>query len=126
MKGSHLVSMAGAALAALTIAAAPAWAQEEAAAATSGIDSGDTAWMLMSTILVLFMIVPGLALFYGGLVRAKNILSVLMQCTMITAVVIVVWVLWGYSFAFGGSESAYFGGVGAGGQEALVHAAEAD
>lgn len=117
MKPSHLVSMAGAAfaapiLAALTIAAAPAWAQEEAAAATSGIDSGDTAWMLMSTILVLFMILPGLALFYGGLVRAKNILSVLMQTTMITAVVIVVWVLWGYSFAFGGSDSAYFGGFG--------------
>ncbi|SFI52906.1 ammonium transporter [Aerobium aerolatum] len=112
MKGSHLVSMAGAAFAALTIAAAPAWAQEEAAAATSGIDSGDTAWMLMSTILVLFMILPGLALFYGGLVRAKNILSVLMQTTMITAVVIVVWVLWGYSFAFGGSDSAYFGGFG--------------
>ena len=117
MKGSHLVSMVRAALAApilaaLTIAAAPAWAQEEAAAATSGIDSGDTAWMLMSTILVLFMILPGLALFYGGLVRAKNILSVLMQTTMITAVVIVVWVLWGYSFAFGGSDSAYFGGFG--------------
>ena len=66
----------------------------------------------MSTILVLFMILPGLALFYGGLVRAKNILSVLMQTTMITAVVIVVWVLWGYSFAFGGSDSAYFGGFG--------------
>lgn len=117
MKPSHLVSMVRAALAApilaaLTIAAAPAWAQEEAAPAPSGIDSGDTAWMLMSTILVLFMILPGLALFYGGLVRAKNILSVLMQTTMITAVVIVVWVLWGYSFAFGGSDSAYFGGFG--------------
>lgn len=111
MKGLHLVSMAGAGFAALSIAAAPAWAQEEAAA-ISGINSGDTAWMLMSTILVLFMIVPGLALFYGGLVRAKNILSVLMQCTMITAVVIVVWVLWGYSFAFGGSDSAWFGGFG--------------
>jgi Amt family ammonium transporter len=68
--------------------------------------------MLVSTILVLFMILPGLALFYGGLVRAKNVLSVLMQCTMITATVIVVWVLWGYSFAFGGSESAWFGGFG--------------
>ncbi len=78
----------------------------------SAINSGDTAWMLVSTILVLFMIIPGLALFYGGLVRAKNMLSVLMQCTMITAVVIVVWVVWGYSFAFGGSESAYFGGFG--------------
>ena len=78
--------------------------------AASAINSGDTAWMLVSTILVLFMILPGLALFYGGLVRSRNVLSVLMQCTMITAVVIVVWVLWGYSFAFGGSESAFFGG----------------
>ena len=112
MKPSHLVSMAALTVAALTIAAAPAWAQEEEAALPSGIDSGDTAWMLMSTILVLFMILPGLALFYGGLVRAQNILSVLMQTTMITAVVILVWVLWGYSFAFGGSDSAYFGGFG--------------
>ena len=88
-------------------AAAPA---AEAAAAAPVMDKGDTAWMLVSTILVLFMILPGLALFYGGLVRAKNMLSVLMQCTVITATVIVVWVLWGYSFAFGGSTSAFFGG----------------
>jgi Amt family ammonium transporter len=94
---------------ALTLAAFPALAQD-AAAPASAINSGDTAFMLVSTILVLFMILPGLALFYGGLVRAKNVLSVLMQCTMITAAVIVVWVVWGYSFAFGGSESAYFGG----------------
>jgi Amt family ammonium transporter len=58
------------------------------------------------------MALPGLALFYGGLVRSKNILSILMQCTMITAVVIVVWVLWGYSFAFGGGTSPYWGGLG--------------
>jgi Amt family ammonium transporter len=95
--------------------ALPAFAQEaapEAAEAVAAIDTGDTAWMLVSTVLVLFMILPGLALFYGGLVRAKNVLSVLMQCTMIVAVVAVVWVLWGYSFAFGGSESPYFGGFG--------------
>ncbi|PWJ74848.1 ammonium transporter [Pseudaminobacter salicylatoxidans] len=96
----------------------PALAQEtapEAApadAAAPALNSGDTAWMLVSTALVLFMILPGLALFYGGLVRAKNILSVLMQCTMITAVVIVVWVLWGYSFAFGGGQSPFWGGFG--------------
>ncbi|TKT82919.1 ammonium transporter [Aquamicrobium sp. LC103] len=96
-----------------TLAAFAQEAAEEAPeAAASALDTGDTAWMLVSTILVLFMILPGLALFYGGLVRAKNILSVLMQCTMITAVVIVVWVLWGYSFAFGGSESAFWGGFG--------------
>jgi len=102
------------ALAALGTVAA--FAQEAAPAApaepVSAINSGDTAWMLVSTILVLFMILPGLALFYGGLVRAKNVLSVLMQCTMITATVIVVWVVWGYSFAFGGSESPYWGGLG--------------
>ena len=82
------------------------------AVAAAAINSGDTAWMLVSTILVLFMILPGLALFYGGLVRSRNVLSVLMQCTMITAAVIVVWVLWGYSFAFGGSDSPFFGGFG--------------
>src|SRR5690606_30513394 len=64
------------------------------------------------TVLVLFMLLPGLALFYGGLVRARNVLSVLMQCTMIFAVVCVVWVLWGYSIAFGGSDSPYWGGFG--------------
>ena len=87
-------------------------AADAAAPVVATIDKGDVAWMLVSTILVLFMILPGLALFYGGLVRAKNMLSVLMQCTMITAVVIVIWVLYGYSFAFGGSTSAYWGGLG--------------
>jgi len=98
------------------LGSAAAFAQEAAteapAEAVSAINSGDTAWMLVATILVLFMILPGLALFYGGLVRSKNVLSVLMQCTMVTAAVIVVWVLWGYSFAFGGSESPYWGGLG--------------
>jgi Amt family ammonium transporter len=64
------------------------------------LNSGDTAWMLTSTALVLLMTIPGLALFYGGLVRAKNVLSVLMQCLTITALVSVVWVLYGYSMAF--------------------------
>lgn len=75
-------------------------------------DKGDTAFMMLATILVLLMIIPGLALFYGGLVRAKNMLSVLMQCTMIAAVVMIIWVVYGYSFAFGGSTSAFFGGFG--------------
>jgi ammonium transporter, Amt family len=84
----------------------------EAAEAAAGVmDKGDVAWMLVSTVLVLFMILPGLALFYGGLVRAKNMLSVLMQCVMISAVVMIVYVLYGYSFAFGGSESAFWGGT---------------
>ncbi|MBL4767355.1 MAG: ammonium transporter [Rhodobacteraceae bacterium] len=76
------------------------------------MDKGDVAWMMISTILVLFMIVPGLALFYGGLVRSKNMLSVLMQCTIISALVMVIWVVYGYSFAFGGSTNPYWGGTG--------------
>ncbi|MCU9850166.1 ammonium transporter [Defluviimonas sp. WL0024] len=76
------------------------------------MDKGDVAWMMVSTLLVLFMILPGLALFYGGLVRSKNMLSVLMQCTMITALVMVIWVVYGYSFAFGGGTGPFFGGFG--------------
>ncbi len=100
------------ALAAFAQEAAPAAAPaaEAAAAVAPVMDKGDTAWMLVSTILVLFMILPGLALFYGGLVRSKNMLSVLMQCTVITATVIVIWVMWGYSFAFGGGTGPFFGG----------------
>jgi Amt family ammonium transporter len=60
----------------------------------------DTAWLLTATALVLFMTIPGLAIFYGGLVRSKNVLSVLMQCMAITALVTVLWVVYGYSFAF--------------------------
>ncbi|MBV6652046.1 MAG: ammonia channel protein, partial [Hoeflea sp.] len=92
---------------ALAAFAVPAFAQE----ATTTMDKGDTTFMLVSTILVLLMILPGLALFYGGLVRTKNMLSVLLQCTLITAMVMVIWVLYGYSFAFGGSESAFWGGT---------------
>ena len=104
---------------ALALAAGPALAQEATDAAPDAvvevvatINSGDTAWMLTSSLLVLFMILPGLALFYGGLVRSKNMLSVLMQCTMITAVVMIIYVLYGYSFSFGGSESKFWGGIG--------------
>jgi Amt family ammonium transporter len=73
---------------------------------------GNTAWMMIATILVLFMTVPGLALFYGGLVRTKNMLSVLMQVLMITAVIVIVWVVYGYSVAFGGGTNPYWGGLG--------------
>jgi Amt family ammonium transporter len=65
------------------------------------VDKGDTAWMLVSTIFVLMMTLPGLALFYGGLVRAKNMLSILSQVLGITAATILVWVAWGYAIAFG-------------------------
>ncbi|MDP2118991.1 MAG: ammonia channel protein, partial [Hoeflea sp.] len=98
------------AAAALAAFAVPALAQDAAAPAAT-IDKGDTAFMIASTILVLLMILPGLALFYGGLVRTKNMLSVLIQCTLITALVMVIWVLYGYSFAFGGSDSAFWGGT---------------
>ncbi len=64
------------------------------------IDTGDTAWILISTALVLFMTIPGLALFYGGLVRTKNVLSVLMQCLALTAMLSVLWLAFGYSLAF--------------------------
>lgn len=79
------------------------WAQE-AAASEAVLDSGDTAWILVSTALVLFMTIPGLALFYGGLVRTKNVLSVLMQCLSLTALMSVVWVVCGYSLAFESSS----------------------
>lgn len=71
-----------------------------AAQDTPTLNSGDTAWMIVATALVLFMTIPGLALFYGGLVRAKNVLSVLMQCFVITGLVTVLWVLYGYSMTF--------------------------
>ncbi|UVE17675.1 ammonium transporter [Pseudomonas sp. LS44] len=64
------------------------------------LNSGDTAWMLTATALVLFMTIPGLALFYGGMVRSKNILSVMMQCFAITGLISVLWVIYGYSIAF--------------------------
>lgn len=107
------------ALGASLLSSLPALAQEAAVEATEAIaeaapalDTGDTAWMLISTALVLFMILPGVALFYGGLVRTKNMLSILMQTTAITALCMVIYVTYGYSFAFGGSEGAYFGGFG--------------
>ena len=78
------------------------------------LDAANTAWMITASVLVLFMTLPGLALFYAGLVRAKNVLSVLMQCFAITCAVTLAWVVVGYSIAFGdgGSANAWFGGFG--------------
>jgi Amt family ammonium transporter len=83
------------------------------------LNAGDTAWLITATALVLFMTLPGLALFYGGLVRTKNVLSVLMQCFVIACAVSVIWVVYGYSLAFapggpavGGLSKALFAGVG--------------
>ncbi|TXH99640.1 MAG: ammonium transporter [Pseudorhodobacter sp.] len=97
-------------------AALPALAQdattELAEAAAPVMDKGDVSWMMMSSVLVLFMTLPGLALFYGGLVRSKNMLSILMQTTIIACLMMVVWVVYGYSVTFGGSTSAIWGGTG--------------
>lgn len=84
------------------------WAQ------SSQLDSGDTAWLLASTALVLFMTLPGLSLFYGGLVRSRNVLSVLMQCFAITCLVSVLWVVYAYSLTFsdGGSPQPFLGDLG--------------
>lgn len=86
----------------------PLLAQDEAV-----LNTGDTAWMLTATVLVLFMTIPGLALFYGGLVRSKNILSVLMQCFALVGIITVLWVLYGYSMAFsdGGGLNKFVGGL---------------
>ena len=85
-----------------------AWSQDAA------LDTGNTAWILTSTALVLFMTVPGLALFYGGLVRAQNVLSVLMQCFAVCCLAAVLWFVCVYSLAFGngGGLNAYVGGLG--------------
>ncbi|WP_428099032.1 ammonium transporter [Candidatus Rariloculus sp.] len=79
------------------------------ASAQDVLDSGDTAWMLTATALVLFMTIPGLSLFYGGMVRAKNALSVMMQCFAITCLMTVLWVLYVYSLAFGGDVGGVIG-----------------
>lgn len=111
--GSGAARHAFAALAALALATTSAHAADG-----STINSGDIAWLLTSTALVLFMMIPGLALFYAGLVRAKNILSILMQCFALTAVLSLVWLAVGYSLAFsdggsivGGFSKVFLSGV---------------
>ena len=88
------------------------------AARADSLDTGDTAWMLTATALVLLMTLPGVALFYGGLVRARNVLSVMMQCLAVAAVATVLWTAYGYSLSFGdggwftgGFDKAFFAGV---------------
>jgi Amt family ammonium transporter len=88
-------------------AAAPAEPAAEAVPAPE-VNKGDIAWMMVATILVIFMIIPGLALFYGGLVRAKNMLSVLMQVFSVFSLIVVLWAIYGYSLAFTGT-GAFFG-----------------
>jgi len=86
-------------------AALPAWAQDAAAAAPT-VNKGDTAWMMVSTILVLMMIVPGLALFYGGLTRTKNMLATMTQVGAVACLAMLIWVMWGYAEAFGDGGNA--------------------
>ena len=107
-----VAAVAAEAPAAAPAAAAPAAAPEAPAAAAAPapkIDSGDTAWMLTSTLLVILMTIPGLALFYGGLGRSKNMLSVLVQVFVIFSLISLLWAIYGYSLAFSG-EGKFFGG----------------
>src|SRR5262249_8861702 len=99
--------MMGVAVAAgvMLVRATQAWSAE------AKVDSGDTAWMLTSAALVLMMTAPGLALFYGGLVRSKNVLNLLMQSFIMIALISVQWVLWGYSLAFGPDHGHVLGGL---------------
>ncbi|HEX2840628.1 ammonium transporter [Hyphomicrobium sp.] len=112
MKSSLLTRATGVlgTAAALMFTALPAFAQDAAAAPTA--DKADTGFMFLATVIVLMMTVPGLALFYGGLVRTKNMLAVLMQVLAITCVVALIWVTYGYSMAFtnGGALNDYVGG----------------
>jgi Amt family ammonium transporter len=105
---THIRKIAGAAgLSALAFVALPAWAQDAAlqapaaAAPAATVNKGDTAWMMTSTVLVMMMILPGLALFYGGLTRAKNMLSTMTQIGAVACLAMLLWVMYGYSLAFG-------------------------
>ena len=116
MGGTLLRAAAGAALLVGSVAA-------RAQGAVSPIDSGDTAFLIVASALVLFMTLPGLALFYGGLVRAKNFLSILMQCFAISALVSLIWFAGGYSLAFA-PGTPWIGDLSAAGLNGL-HAARA-
>ena len=101
----RLLMKHGGKLGAATLLALAPWG-----ARADELSAGDTAWMLTATALVLFMTIPGLSLFYAGMVRSKNVLSVMMQCFAITALMTVLWVAFGYSLAFTGA-GAYWGSL---------------
>ena len=131
LKGWARIALPLAALGAW-LAAGPALAQAAAPAAPWKPDSGDTAWMLTSTALVLLMTIPGLALFYGGMVRKKNVIATVAQSFAITCLVTVIWMVVGYSAAFttnpnpalnkfiGGFGEMFLHGVGVGSSNALA------
>lgn len=105
---SRKICGAAAATGLMLFAAMPAWAQDAAAAAPAPVPNpGNNAWMMTSTVLVLMMILPGLALFYGGLTRSKNMLSTMTQIGATAAVAMLVWVMWGYGMAFGPEGNAF-------------------
>ena len=104
-KSKHIWRVIGLLFFLLALLPSPAMAED-----ASILNSGDTAWMLTATALVLFMTIPGLSLFYAGMVRSKNVLSVLMQCFAITSLMTVLWVLYAYSIAFGG-DGPFWGGL---------------
>ncbi|MDB5662232.1 MAG: ammonia channel protein [Sphingomonas bacterium] len=118
MKLSTKISVGAGVLGTIALAAMPAWAQDAAlqapaaAAAAPTVNKGDTAWMMMSTVLVMMMILPGLALFYGGLTRTKNMLSTITQVGAIACLAMLVWVMWGYTMAFGDGGNAFVSGFG--------------
>jgi len=103
MYSQKLSKRLGSLAAASAVVLAPAVSFAQAAAATPVPDKGDTTWMLVATILVMMMTVPGLGLFYGGLVRSKNILSILMQVLAAASMVGILWIIYGYSLAFTGA-----------------------
>src|SRR3954453_22575304 len=106
LKLNYRAGLGLAALAAGLLMADLAFAQEApAAAAAPTFNKGDNAWMLISSVLVLLMTIPGLALFYGVLVRSKNMLSVLAQVFYIVCIVLLIWAIYGYSLAFTGGSS---------------------
>ena len=115
----HALKIAGAAgLTALAFAAMPAWAQDTAlqappaaAPVVATVNKGDTAWMMTSTVLVMMMILPGLALFYGGLTRSKNMLSTMTQIGAVACLAMLLWVMYGYSLAFGPDLTSGFSNV---------------
>ena len=115
----HALKIAGAAgLTALAFATMPAWAQDAAlqappaaAPVVATVNKGDTAWMMTSTVLVMMMILPGLALFYGGLTRSKNMLSTMTQIGAVACLAMLLWVMYGYSLAFGPDLTSGFSNV---------------
>jgi len=115
MKFLNIARYAGVlgALGAVALAIDPALAQDAAAAPAPKLDSGDTAWMLTSSVVVLMMSLPGLALFYGGMVRKKNILNTCLMVFATVCLMSIIWTFFGYSLAFsdGGDHNAYIGGL---------------